>query len=165
MGHLTITPCLSCHTWGKGMLSCHTRYQIVFYRTTIYQLAVSSSITVNWYQILLIISGIFGNKRLYMIHVVDIFNAPFLYARLKNGRIMLWQCPSVCLSVRPSVRPSFSDFFSTCFEISIWNLVYAFSRWHDMSSLSFITIGSLWPSLQPQVGQTEFLQSWPYKSR
>ena len=85
----------------------------------------------------------------------------FLYARLKNGRIMLWQC----LSVRPSVRPSFPDFFSTCFEISIWNLVYAFSRWHDMSSLSFITIGSLWPSLQPKVGQTQFLQSWPYKSR
>ena len=72
---------------------------------------------------------------------------------------------SVRLSVRPSVRPSFPDFFSTCFEISIWNLVYAFSRWHDMSSLSFITIGSLWPSLQPKVGQTQFLQSWPYKSR
>ena len=36
----------------------------------------------------------------------------FLYARLKNGRIMLWQCPSVCLSVRPSVRPSeFSGLF------------------------------------------------------
>ena len=85
----------------------------------------------------------------------------FLYARLKNGRIMLWQCPSVC----PSVRPSFPDFFSTCFEISIWNLVYAFSRSHDMSSLSFITIGSLWPSLQPKVGQTQFLQLWPYKSR
>ena len=72
---------------------------------------------------------------------------------------------SVRLSVRPSVRPSFPDFFSTCFEISIWNLVYAFSRWHDMSSLSFITIGSLRPSLQPKVGQTQFLQSWPYKSR
>ena len=54
---------------------------------------------------------------------------------------------------------------STCFEISIWNLVYTFSGWHDMSSLSFITIGSLWPSLQPKVGQTQFLQSWPYKSR
>ena len=66
---------------------------------------------------------------------------------------------SVRLSVRPSVRPSFPDFFSTCFEISIWNLVYALSRWHDMSSLSFITIGSLWPSLQPNVGQTQFLQS------
>ena len=64
-----------------------------------------------------------------------------------------------------SVRPSFPDFFSTCFEISIWNLVYAFSRWHDMSSLSFITIGSFWPSLQPKVGQTQFLQSWPYRWR
>ena len=92
-----------------------------------------------------------------------------LYARLKNGRIMPWQCPSVRLSVRlsvrPSVRPGFPDFSSTCFEISIWNLVYTFSRWHDMSSLSCTTIGSLWPSLQPKVGQTHFLQSWPHKSR
>ena len=87
----------------------------------------------------------------------------------KTGRIMPWQCPSVCLSVcpsvRPSVRPRFPDFSSTCFEISIWNLVYAFSRWHDISSLSCITIGSIWPSLQPKVGQTYFLQSWPHKSR
>ena len=75
----------------------------------------------------------------------------------KTGRIMPWQCPSV--------RPRFPDFSSTCFEISIWNLVYTFSRWHDMSSLSCITIGSFWPSLQPKVGQTHFLQSWPRKSR
>ena len=59
-------------------------------------------------------------------------------------------------NVRPSVRPRFPDFSSTCFEISIWNLVYTFSRWHDMSSSSCITIGSLWPSLQPKVGQTHF---------
>ena len=56
--------------------------------------------------------------------------------------------PSVRPSVRLSVRPRFPDFSSTCFEISIWNLGYTFSRWHDMSSLSCITIGSLWPSLQ-----------------
>ena len=79
----------------------------------------------------------------------------------KTGRIMPWQCPSV----RPSVRPRFPDFSSTCFEISIWNLVYTFSRCHNMSSLSCIIIGSLWPSLQPKVGQTFFLQSWPHKSR
>ena len=94
---------------------------------------------------------------------------PFYTPVWKTGRIMPWQCPSVRLSVRlsvrPSVRPRFPDFSSTCFEISIWNLVYTFSRWHDMSSLSCITIGSLWPSLQPKVGQTYFLQSWPHKSR
>ena len=55
---------------------------------------------------------------------------------------------AMAMSVRLSVRPSFPDFFSTCFDISIWNLVYEFSRWHDMSSLTFITIGSLWLSLQ-----------------
>ena len=79
----------------------------------------------------------------------------FLYARLKNGTYYA-VAMSVRLSVRPSVRPRFPDFSSTCFEISIWNLVYTFSRWHDMSSLSFITIGSLWPSLLPKVGQTHF---------
>ena len=92
----------------------------------------------------------------------------FLYARLKNGTyyaVAMSVRPSVRLSVRPSVRPRFPDFSSTCFEISIWNLVYAFSRWHDMSSLSCIRIGSIWPSLQPKVGQTYFLQSWPHKSR
>ena len=84
----------------------------------------------------------------------------FLYARLKNGTYY-----AVAMSVRPSVRPRFPGFSSTCFEISIWNLVYTFSRWHDMSSLSCITIGSFWPSLQPKVGQTHFLQSWPHKSK
>ena len=68
-------------------------------------------------------------------------------------------------NVRPSVRPRFQDFSRTCFEISMGNLVYTFSRWQDMSSLSCITIGSLWPSLQPKVSQTHFLQSWPHKSR
>ena len=68
---------------------------------------------------------------------------------------VLWQCPSVCPSVRPSVCPSVRPRFP---EILIWNLVYALSRWHDMSSLSCITIGSRWPSLQPKVGQTHFLQ-------
>ena len=75
---------------------------------------------------------------------------------------MPWQCLSVCLSVRPSV---FMDFSSTCFKISILNLVYTISRWHDMSSLTCITIGSLWHSLQPKAGQTHFGQSWPQKSR
>ena len=88
---------------------------------------------------------------------------PLLYARLKNGTYH-----AVAMSIRPSVRlsvrPCFPDFSSTCFEISIWNLVYTFSRWHDMSSLSCITIGSLWPSLQPKVGQTYFLQARPHKS-
>ena len=78
----------------------------------------------------------------------------------------VWKTNVLCRgNVRLSVRPHFPDFSSTCFEISIWNLVYTFSRWHDMSSLSCITIGSLWPSLQPKVGQTHFLQSWPHKSR
>ena len=76
----------------------------------------------------------------------------FLYARFPFELCRGTVRPSVC----PSVHPCFPDFSSTCFEISIWNLVYTFSRWHDMSSSSCITIGSLWPSLQPKVGQTHF---------
>ena len=41
----------------------------------------------------------------------------FLYARLKNGRIMPWQCPSVRLSVRPS---GFSGlFFNMLWDINL----------------------------------------------
>ena len=53
------------------------------------------------------------------------------------------------VSCRGNICPfAFSRHFSTCFGIPIWNLIYAFSRWHDMSSLSLVTIGSLWTSLQ-----------------
>ena len=99
-------------------------------------------------------------------HPLLVFIRPFEKRDvLCRGNVRPSVCPSVRPSVRPSVCPRFPDFSSTCFEISIWNLVYAFSRWHDMSSLSCITIGSIWPSLQPKVGQTYFLQSWPHKSR
>ena len=60
-----------------------------------------------------------------------------------------WCYYAMAMSVHPSVRLSvhpseFSGLFSTHFEISILNLVYTFSGWHDMLSLSFITIRSLW---------------------
>ena len=49
-----------------------------------------------------------------------------LYARLKNGRIMPWQCPSVRLSVCPSVRPSVRV-FRTFLQHA---LRYQFETWH-----------------------------------
>ena len=49
---------------------------------------------------------------------------------------------------------SFPGFFSTCFEISVWNLVYTCSRWCYTSSSSFIPIETLWPTLQPKIGQS-----------
>ena len=48
----------------------------------------------------------------------------------------------------------FSRLFCTCFEISVWNLVYKSSRWCHMSSSSFIPIWTLWPTLQPKIGQS-----------
>ena len=55
-------------------------------------------------------------------YINSIWNIMFLYARLKNGRIMLWQCPSVCPSVRPSVRV-----FRTFFQRA---LRYQFETWY-----------------------------------
>ena len=77
---------------------------------------------------------------------------------------------SVCLSVRlsvcpPSVRQSSLDFFQHALRCQ-------FETWymHSVGGTTWrvwivITIGSFWPSLQPKVGQTQFLQSWPYKWR
>ena len=72
----------------------------------------------------------------------------------------IWKTGVLCRGnvhacVRPYVRPStFTGLFSICFEISIWNLVYKFNRWHFMSGLSFITIDSHWLNLKPKVVQT-----------
>ena len=57
----------------------------------------------------------------------------------------------------------FPGFFSTCFEISIWNLVYTCSRWCYTSSSSFIPIGTLWPTLQPKIGQSHLSAFMPLK--
>ena len=48
----------------------------------------------------------------------------------------------------------FRAFFSSCFEISIWNVVYTCSTWCYTSSSSFIPIGTLWPTLEPKIGQS-----------
>ena len=109
----------------------------------------------------------FFNLGIYSVHWAHFMCHHKLWpTSASNFYTPVWKTDVLCRGdVHLSVRPSFPEFSSTCYEISLWNLVYAFSRWHDMWSLSFITIGSLWPSLQPKVGQTQFLQLWPYKSR
>ena len=47
----------------------------------------------------------------------------FLYARLQTGRIMVWWCPSVRVSVRPSVLPSQ---FSALFSYMLWDIELKF---------------------------------------
>ena len=88
----------------------------------------------------------------------------FLYVGFKNGRIMPWQCPCA----RPSIRLSFRlsvRVFRTCFQ---HDLRYQFETWFKCLVGGTIcrawVIGSLWPTLQPKVYQTHFLQSWPHKS-
>ena len=49
---------------------------------------------------------------------------------------------------------SFPGFFSTCFEISVWNLVYTCSSRCSTSSSSFIPIGTICPTLQPKKVQS-----------
>ena len=48
----------------------------------------------------------------------------------------------------------FSGLFCTCFEISVWNLAYTSSGWCHTSSLNFIPIWKLWPTLKPKIGQS-----------
>ena len=69
-----------------------------------------------------------------------------VFARLKKKRSYY----AVAMSVRLSVRVFRT--FLTRFEISIWNFVYTFGRWHNRSSLSFIAIRWLWTTLQPKEG-------------
>ena len=65
-----------------------------------------------------------------------------LYARLQTGRIMVWWCPSVRLSVRPSGSPStcFPHFFHTCFDILSWNFAHHFVLLYYRSSSSVVTL-------------------------
>ena len=54
----------------------------------------------------------------------------------------------------PSQWKVFRTFFCTCCEISVWNLAYTCSGWCHTSSSSFIPIWTLWPTLQPKIGQS-----------
>ena len=58
----------------------------------------------------------------------------------------------------------FSRLFCTCCEISVWNLAYTCSGWCHTSSSSFILIGTLWPSLQPKIGQSHLSAFMALKS-
>ena len=49
---------------------------------------------------------------------------------------------------------SFAGLFSTCFEISLWNLVYSCSSWCYTLSSCIIPIWTLWHTLQPKIGQS-----------
>ena len=48
----------------------------------------------------------------------------------------------------------FSGLFCARCEISVWNLAYPSSGWCHTSSSSFIPIWTLWPTLQPKIGQS-----------
>ena len=56
------------------------------------------------------------------------------------------------LLVLPASK-TFYGLFCTCCEISVWNLAYTSSGWCHTSSSSFIPIWTLWPTLQPKIGQ------------
>ena len=72
-----------------------------------------------------------------------------LYARLQTGRIMVWWCPSVRVSVCPSVRHSFPHFSPTCFEILSWNFVYHFIMMHVRASSNAINFRQFLMELCP----------------
>ena len=58
--------------------------------------------------------------------------ASFLYARLQTGRIMVWWCLSVRVSVHPTLRPSVRVSvrqFSTLFSHMLWHIELKFCIW------------------------------------
>ena len=95
-----------------------------------------------------------GNENFQNLWHTPIF---LLYARLQTGRIMVWWCPSVRVSVRPTLRPSvrlsvrptlrpsgspsarFPHFSHTCFDILSWNFAHDFLLMYYRSSLSVVT--------------------------
>ena len=57
----------------------------------------------------------------------------------------------------------FSRLFCTCCEISAWNLAYTSCGWCHTSSLSFIPIWTLWPTLQQKIGQSHLFAFMAFK--
>ena len=70
--------------------------------------------------------------------------------------LALWRTKNTWKGVLVELPASekFPDFFCTCCEISVWNLAYTSSGWCHTSSSSFIPIWTLWPTLQPKIGQS-----------
>ena len=70
--------------------------------------------------------------------------------------LALWRTKTLERGCYWSSQPakSFPDFFCTCCEISVWNLAYTSNGWCHTSSSSFIPIWTLWPILQPKIGQS-----------
>ena len=70
--------------------------------------------------------------------------------------LALWQTKTLDKGVLLELPASekFSGLFCTCCEISVWNLAYRSSGWCHTSSSSFIPIWTIWPTLQPKIGQS-----------
>ena len=93
----------------------------------------------------------------------DLVHTPILYVSwsllifvMVGQFLALWRTKTLERGCYQSSQPakSFPDFFfCTCFEISVWNLAYTFSGWCHTSSSSLIPIWTLWPTLQPKIGQ------------
>ena len=56
----------------------------------------------------------------------------FLYARLQMGRIMVWWCPSVWVSVRPSDSPSVPPSVRLSVRVSVrkFSPLFSYMLWH-----------------------------------
>ena len=81
----------------------------------------------------------------------NILDVPILYARLKNGRIMLYPSASVRLSVRPSVCKLFRFPVTppTVYVQLSWNLVYIKAmRWFNAYYLE-VMVQRFLAELQP----------------
>ena len=86
-----------------------------------------------------------------LVHTLILYVSWSLLIFVMVGQFLaLWRTKTLERECYQSSQPA----KSTCFEISVWNLAYTFSRWCHTSSSSFIPIWTLWPTLQPKIGQS-----------
>ena len=102
-----------------------------------------------------------------LVHTLKLYVSWSLPIFVMVGQFLaLWRKKTLERGCYQSSQPakSFPDFFCTCFEISVWDLPYTFSGWCHTSSSSFIPIWTLWPTLQPKIGQSHLSAFMALKS-
>ena len=92
-----------------------------------------------------------------LVHTLILWVSWSLLIFVMVGRFLaLWRTKTLERGCYWSSQPAkcFPDIFCTCYEISVWNLAYTSSGWCHTSSSSLIPIWTLWPTLQPKIGQS-----------
>ena len=93
----------------------------------------------------------------YFVHTLILWVSwPLLIFVMVGQYLALWRTKNTWKEVLLELPASekFSGLFRTCCEISIWNLANTSNGWCHTTCSSFIPIWTLWPTLQPKIGQS-----------